>query len=153
MATPTNGSAQAPSETALAQAEALVAQADDVRSRLHRERQEHMAAVAQIDAMLGRLPAKTAARVSPATAPKPQRGSAISRAKTLPDVVLAIVRETPGLTSTAIVEATLGLHRRGVKAPDVHASLWRLKKRGTLRVEGERGSLRYFAVEAEAATA
>src|SRR5580704_14069935 len=108
--TTTNGMG-ARDDSALAEAESLVQQAGDVRSRLMAERDDLLAKVGRIDTMLARLPAahRSDAPNKPATTPSPRTAARadirMPGAKTIPGILLAIIRATPGITSKKITAA------------------------------------------------
>jgi hypothetical protein len=149
----TNGTSSRPACSALDEAEELVAQAGDLRTRLEAERAELTAKIRRIDSMLAKLPGDRteggrgtgAAGLGLAGLP-----ATIERTDTIPGLLLSIVAESSsGMTSREVI-AVVKKRRPKVKPNDVLAGLWRLhRKKGSLRADGPKGSMRYFVADPE----
>lgn len=131
---------------ALAEAEALVEQAGEVRQRLQEDRAALAEQIRAIDAMLAKLPSVGAPAKGQA-APRPAANLPTGRTDTIPGLLLAIIGAQPGILSRDMLPFAQR-KRPKLQMRDIHANLYRLQhKKQRIRTEGPRGETRYFLAE------
>jgi hypothetical protein len=143
----TNGTAAPSNGSALDEAEELVAHADDLRARLLSLRADLSAQIGRIDSMLAKLPGAPVQTLGGTSADDmfPDLPVRIERTDTVPGLLMSIVSKAPGGLTSREVIAAAQKKRPKLKANDVLAGLYRLhRKKGALRAEGPKGSMRYF---------
>jgi hypothetical protein len=135
----------ATASSALTRAEALFDRDGRLRAELVAEREEHLAVVRRIDAVLSMMgPAKSGA--NGASRPNGTCPPATGRTDTMTGILLGIIGRSPGST-TGEIFPKVKVARPSANSHALYTALHRLQHvQGRIRTEGPKGSSRYFLV-------
>lgn len=159
--TETNGSSPPSRTSATDKAERLLADLDALSAELEAERVQLVEKIRGIEVLQAKLrggretdtrgPGPSDSRTA-GPGPSPHRNSGPIEG-TIPALLMSIVSKAPGGMTSKDVIAAATKKRPKLKPNDVLAGLYRLhRKKGWLRAEGPKGSMRYFVAETKEVT-
>jgi hypothetical protein len=144
----TNGTRPPRSGSVLDDLKRLMAEYNELRAELYRERADLLERIRQIDVAIERFESDRGPPKGAAESSAPRAVPAADRTETIPGLLMSIVRKSPdGMTSKEVIAAAVK-RRPKLKSNDVLAGLYRLsRKKHWLRTEGPKGAMRYFVTE------